>query len=93
MRPAQLTNQSLDLARQRRWMATGSTGPVLQADKAVGLIAAKPGVDRLARHPIPLSDLYDRRPSDNLHHGPIPLLDHAQLPHTRECQASIRADL
>jgi hypothetical protein len=66
---------------------------VSQSVQALGLITAKPPVNRLARHPIALRDLHHRRPSQNFQHRPIPLLDHAQLPHTRECQASVRANL
>jgi hypothetical protein len=49
--------------------------PVGQAVQTISLITAKPHMNRLARHPVALGHLHHRRPSQNFHYGPIPLLD------------------
>ena len=56
--------------------------PILKPFQALGLVARQPRKSRLARHPDLLIDLRNRQAITNhSHHGLIPLLSRAQLPH------------
>jgi hypothetical protein len=85
VRPPQLADQSLDLGADPPRMLFRRMGPVGQAGDAVSAIPRHPPVHRLPGHAIPLGDLDRRNPGQHFQHGPVPLLDHVQLPkHERE---------
>jgi hypothetical protein len=65
---------------------------VRQALDAISPIPGQPAVHGLPGDAIPLGDLDDRSPGQDLHNGAIPLLDHIQLPkHERERHTSNEA--
>ena len=53
---------------------------VRQARRPLAPVAAQPGMHALAAHPVPFGDLGHRNPGHDFQHGPVSLLDHAQLP-------------
>jgi len=89
MRPAQLANQRFHFRPDPPRVLPGRVRPVSQAIQALSPVPGHPPVHGLPGDAIPLSDLDDRSPRQDLHNGAVPLLDHVQLPkHERECHAS-----
>ena len=80
VRPPQFTDRFFDLGGDAPGMITDPMAAVLQPRDALLPVAHQPGVHALAADPIPFGDLGHRNTDADLQHGPVSLLDHAQLP-------------